>query len=143
MSNTEKRSNILGDDNNVGDCLLFSNISFLYIKYLKKTYRGYNEIKYMKIIYDKWGNDDNDFHYYLRFKFNHKWYRLDRYKCHILTKICGKKTDLEKFHKYELLFHLRMLGYKTLEELQIDVYKIVDDHLKNLLLTLDSVNPKT
>lgn len=113
----------------MGDCLLFADLASKYIKLLKNNYRGY-EVKYLGIYYDKWGENETDFHYFLRFKLDGEWYYMDRYKFRLCdSKLKGKKIkEITYDNNVDLAFYLTECGFKNQQEARENIISIVDNH---------------
>ena len=120
--------------NKKGDCVLFSNLSYLLLKEYQRKFDLH--FKYLSIKIDKWGNGANDFHQFITFKYNDKWYYLDRFECGLLNdkyRKKYKKIDLESFtNNIELVMYIHKCGYKNQIEAENDIFKIVNNHLLKL-----------
>ena len=117
--------------------MLFADLADKYIKILKEGFNGYSDLKYVSIYRDDWGNDSDEFHYYLRFKYNNEWYFMDRYECKIgRNGYKGKRLkEITYDRQFDLVFYIIDCGFKNQIEAEEDVFKLVDKHLARLLLT--------
>tara|TARA_R100000773_G_C4216908_1_gene115453 strand:+ start:1034 stop:1429 length:396 start_codon:yes stop_codon:yes gene_type:complete len=123
--------------NKKGDCILFSNLSYLLLKEYNKKYsfNGGN-FKYLSIKIDRWGKGVNDFHQFITFKYDNKWYYLDRFECALLNNKYRKKykkIDLASWiNDIDLVKYIHECGYKNQIEAENNIFKIVDNHLLKL-----------
>jgi len=116
----------------MGDCIIYSNFSYLLLKEYNKKYG--NEFKYLSIKKDVWGEEENDFHQFITFKYRDIWYFLDRFECSIyIKKKKDKKIKLTEWNTIDLTFQIKKCGFKSEMDAQINIFKIVNKHL--LLLT--------
>jgi len=118
------------ENRQIKDCIYFSNFSYLLLKEYKKTYVG-NDFKYLSIKKDTWGNEGEDFHQVITFKYKNVWYYLDRYDCDIQENInYGKKIGLADWeNQFSLVRYVNMCGFKNEVEHQNNIRDVVNEHL--------------
>tara|TARA_R110000787_G_C13288288_1_gene433279 strand:- start:106 stop:483 length:378 start_codon:yes stop_codon:yes gene_type:complete len=117
----------------MGDCILFADLASKYIKIHKNDY----DLKYISIYCDDWGGEEQEFHYYLRFKFNNKWYFMDRCEC-VLGRNGYKGKKVRKqitYEKVSMGLYLSRCGFKNQLDAQEDIFKVVDKHLRFVLIS--------
>lgn len=99
----------------MGDCILFADLASKYIKIHKNDYH----LNYISIYCDDWGCKSNEFHYYLRFKCNNKWYFMDRYECVIgRNGYAGKRVKEITYEKLSLGIYMSSCCFKNQIEAQ-------------------------
>ena len=116
------------------DCIIFSNISYLLLKNYNKIYRD-DKFKYLSIRTDKWGNEEDEFHQLITFKYKNMWYYLDRFECDILEdkdRKKLKKIGLTEWNPFDLVYYRLKCGYKNPQDAQDKISVIVKNHLFKL-----------
>ena len=116
------------------DCIIFSNISYSLLKNYNDKYVG-EKFKYLSIKTDKWGNEENEFHNFITFKYKNIWYYLDRFECDILEdkdRKKFKKIGLTEWNPIELVYYRLECGYKNEQDAQDKISAIVNNHLFKL-----------
>ena len=80
---------------------------------------------------DRWGDEDDEFHSYIRFKCHDKWYNMDRTNCCIREEV-GNISGLTNFGNGEgLEDYMNQCGFTNKEEAQADILKVILRHLKD------------
>jgi hypothetical protein len=107
---------------NKKDCLLTSVLNYKYLHVLRDKFSD-SDYKYISIYKDIWGEGDQDFHMFVKFKYNGTWWYLDNVICAKwdCAKNMYKKAkkikveDVDNWDKIDMIMYCIGCGYKNFD----------------------------